>query len=156
MQNETDYYASSEGARIVAPHMQARVVVFAMTRAEDGMDLFRAQTFEAETIDGMPSQASMEAAVRELGKSLEALRKAPVTEPFNGPAILSGRASAVFFHEVLGHRLEGQRQRGDEEGQDLYQGTERGSPPWFLSVADDPTDEDLRQYLAERHLRLRR
>ncbi len=40
-----------------------------------------------------------------------------MTEPFNGPAILSGRASAVFFHEVLGHRLEGQRQRGDEEGQ---------------------------------------
>ena len=52
-----------------------------------------------------------------MAKNLEALRVAPVTEPFNGPAILSGRASAVFFHEVLGHRLEGQRQRGDEEGQ---------------------------------------
>ena len=47
---------------------------------------------------------------------LESLRKAPVTEPFDGPAILSGRAAAVFFHEVLGHRLEGQRQRGDEAG----------------------------------------
>ncbi|MGC1421148.1 MAG: peptidase U62, partial [Terracidiphilus sp.] len=117
VQNETDYYASSEGSRVIAPHMQARVVVFAMTRADDGMDLFRAQTFEAETANGLPSQESMEAAVRELGKSLEALRKAPVTEPFDGPAILSGRASAVFFHEVLGHRLEGQRQRGDEEGQ---------------------------------------
>ncbi len=56
VQNETDYYASSEGSRIVAPHMQARVVVFAITRADDGMDLFRAQTFEAETIDGLPSQ----------------------------------------------------------------------------------------------------
>ena len=56
VQNETDYYASSEGSRIVAPHVQARVVVFAMTRADDGMDLFRAQTFEAETADGLPSQ----------------------------------------------------------------------------------------------------
>ena len=81
------------------------------------MDLFRDQTFEAETADGLPAQAELEAAMRELGKSLEALRKAPVTEPFDGPAILSGRAAAVFFHEVLGHRLEGQRQRGDEEGQ---------------------------------------
>ena len=116
-QNETDYYASSEGSQVVTPHLQARLVIFAVTRAEDGMDLFRARTFEAETAAGLPAQAEMEAAVRELGKSLEALRKAPLTEPFDGPAILSGRAAAVFFHEVLGHRLEGQRQRGDEEGQ---------------------------------------
>jgi predicted Zn-dependent protease len=138
-QNETDYYASSEGSRVVAPHTQARVVVLAVTRAEDGMDLFRAQTFEAETVDGLPSQAAMESAVRELGSSLEALRKAPVTEPFDGPAILSGRAAAVFFHEVLGHRLEGQRQRGDEEGQTFTKELNKPVLPSFLSVADDPT-----------------
>lgn len=139
LQNETDYYASSEGSRVVDPHTQARVVVFAVTRADDGMDLFRAQTFEAENVDGLPSQSEMEAAVRELGKSLEALRKAPVTEPFDGPAILSGRASAVFFHEVLGHRLEGQRQRGDEEGQTFTKELNKEVLPPFLSVADDPT-----------------
>ncbi|HET6170908.1 MAG TPA: metallopeptidase TldD-related protein, partial [Terracidiphilus sp.] len=139
VQNQTDYYASSEGSRIVAPRQQARVVVFAVTRAEDGMDLFRAQTFEAETIDGLPSQSQMEAGIRELGKSLEALRKAPVTEPFDGPAILSGRASAVFFHEVLGHRLEGQRQRGDEEGQTFTKELNKEVLPPFLSVSDDPT-----------------
>jgi len=139
VQNETDYYVSSEGSRVVAPHTQARVVVFAVTRADDGMDLFRAQTFEAETVDGLPSQADMEAGVRELGKSLEELRKAPVTEPFDGPAILSGRASAVFFHEVLGHRLEGQRQRGDEEGQTFTKELNKEVLPTFLSVADDPT-----------------
>ena len=139
VQNETDYFASSEGSRVVDPHMQARLVVFAVTRADDGMDLFRAQTFEAETADGLPSQASMEAAVRDLGQSLEALRKAPVTEPFDGPAILSGRAAAVFFHEVLGHRLEGQRQRGDEEGQTFTKDINKEVLPAFLSVADDPT-----------------
>jgi len=138
-QNETDYFASSEGSRVVTPHTQARLVMIAVTKAEDGMDLFRDQTFEAATVEGLPSQAELAAAARELGKSLEALRKAPVTEPFNGPAILSGRASAVFFHEVLGHRLEGQRQRGDEEGQTFTK--ELGKPvlPSFLSVADDPT-----------------
>jgi predicted Zn-dependent protease len=139
VQNETDYYASSEGSRVIDSHMLARVVVFAVTRADDGMDLFRAQTFEAENVDGLPSQSEMEAGVRELGKSLEALRKAPVTEPFDGPAILSGRASAVFFHEVLGHRLEGQRQRGDEEGQTFTKELNKEVLPPFLSVADDPT-----------------
>ena len=132
--------------------MQARLVVFAVTRAEDGMDLFRAQTFEAETADGLPRQAELEAAIRELGKSLEALRNAPVTEPFDGPVILSGRAAAVFFHEVLGHRLEGQRQRGEEEGQTFTKELNKPVLPSFLSVADDPTRGEIRRHLAERHL----
>jgi predicted Zn-dependent protease len=140
VQNETDYFASSEGSQVVAPHQLARVVVLALTRADDGMDLFRVQTFEAETVEGLPKEPEMEAAVRELGKSLEALRKAPMTEPFDGPAILSGRAAAVFFHEVLGHRLEGQRQRGDEEGQTFTKEVGKEVLPTFLSVADDPTE----------------
>jgi predicted Zn-dependent protease len=139
VQNETDYFASSEGSRVVSPHLQARLIVFAVTRADDGMDMFRARTFEAETVDGLPGQAELESAMRDLGKSLEALRKAPVTEPFDGPAILSGRAAAVFFHEVLGHRLEGQRQRGDEEGQTFTKEINKPVLPSFLSVADDPT-----------------
>jgi predicted Zn-dependent protease len=138
-QNETDYFASSEGSQVVTPHVQARLVVFAVTRADDGMDMFRAQTFEAETVEGLPAQPELEAAMREMGKSLEALRKAPMTEPFNGPVILSGRAAAVFFHEVLGHRLEGQRQRGDEEGQTFTKELGKSVLPSFLSVADDPT-----------------
>jgi predicted Zn-dependent protease len=138
-QNETDYYASSEGSQVVQPHLQARLIIYAVTRADDGMDLYRARTFEAETAAGLPAQAELEAAVRELGKSLEALRTAPLTEPFNGPVILSGRAAAVFFHEVLGHRLEGQRQRGDDEGQTFTKELGKEVLPTFLSVADDPT-----------------
>ncbi len=139
VQNETDYFASSEGSQIVTPHLTARLVVIASTRADDGMDLFREQTFEAETVEGLPSQLELEASLRKLGNSLEALRKAPVTDPFNGPAILSGRAAAVFFHEVLGHRLEGQRQRGDEEGQTFTKDVGKPVLPDFLSVSDDPT-----------------
>ena len=138
-QNQTDYYASSEGSQVIAPSTRVRLVVLAVSRADDGMDLFRAQTFEAETVAGLPSQPAMETAVRELSRSLEALRKAPVTQPFDGPAILSGRAAAVFFHEVLGHRLEGQRQRGDEEGQTFTKELNKPVLPAFLSVADDPT-----------------
>src|SRR5215472_10329516 len=140
VQNETDYFVSSEGSRVVTPHVAARLVVLAVTRADDGMDLFRAQTFEAETADGLPNQAELESAIRDLAKSLEALRKAPVTQPFDGPAILSGRAAAVFFHEVLGHRLEGQRQRGDEEGQTFTKDIGKEILPSFLSVSDDPTE----------------
>jgi TldD protein len=136
---ETSYFVSSEGARIVDPHQAARLVVFASTRAADGMDLFRAETFEAKTDGTLASQQEMEAAIHKLASSLEDLRTAPVTEPFDGPALLSGRAAAVFFHEVLGHRLEGQRQRGDEEGQTFTKDIGKPILPSFLSVADDPT-----------------
>jgi predicted Zn-dependent protease len=40
---------------------------------------------------------------------------------------------------VLGHRLEGQRQRGDEEGQTFTKEVGKPVLPDFLSVADDPT-----------------
>jgi len=137
--NETDYFVSSEGARVATPSHVARLVIMARTRAADGMDLFRVETFEAESAARLPDQKTIADKAIEMAKNLEALRVAPVTEPFSGPAILSGRASAVFFHEVLGHRLEGQRQRGDEEGETFTKMLGKPILPEFLSVADDPT-----------------
>jgi predicted Zn-dependent protease len=137
--NETDYFVSSEGTRVDTPSQMARLVVEARTRAADGMDLYRVETFEAESADRLPDQKTVAEKTIAMAKNLEALRVAPVTEPFNGPAILSGRAAAVFFHEVLGHRLEGQRQRGDQEGETFTKLLGKPILPAFLSVADDPT-----------------
>lgn len=136
---ETDYFVSSEGAKVATPNHVARLVIVARTRAADGMDLFRAETFEADEVAHLPDQKALIDKTVAMAKNLEALREAPVTEPFNGPAILSGRASAVFFHEVLGHRLEGQRQRGDDEGQTFTKLLGKQILPTFLSVSDDPT-----------------
>ena len=137
--NETDYFASSEGARVATPSHVARLVIVARARAADGMDLFRVETFEADSVAHLPDQKTLKDKTIAMAKNLEELRDAPITEPFNGPAILSGRASAVFFHEVLGHRLEGQRQRGDEEGQTFTKMLGKPILPSFISVADDPT-----------------
>ena len=140
--HETDYFVSSEGAKVTAPNQVARLVVVARTRAADGMDLFRAETFEADATGHLPEQAAVLANTEAMAKNLDDLRVAPITEPFNGPAILSGRAAAVFFHEVLGHRLEGQRQRGDEEGQTFTKLLGKQILPPFMSVVDDPTLRD--------------
>jgi len=140
---ETDYFVSSDGARVTTPNHTARLMVMGRARAADGMDLFRVETFEAEDVAHLPDQKTLTDKTIAMAKNLVALREAPVTEPFNGPAILSGRASAVFFHEVLGHRLEGQRQRGDEEGQTFTKLLGKPILPSFLSVADDPTKESF-------------
>ena len=137
--SETDYFVSSEGTRVSTPSHVARLVLVARTRAADGMDLFRIETFEADATGNLPGQKALLAKATAMAKSLDDLRDAPITEPFNGPAILSGRAAAVFFHEVLGHRLEGQRQRGDEEGQTFTKLLGKPILPSFISVADDPT-----------------
>jgi predicted Zn-dependent protease len=137
--HETDYFVSSDGTRVAAPNHVARLIVAARTRASDGMDMFRDETFEADSAGHLPDQAEVLAKTQAMAKGLNDLRTAPITEPYNGPAILSGRAAAVFFHEVLGHRLEGQRQRGDDEGQTFTKLMGKQILPPFMSVADDPT-----------------
>jgi len=137
--SETDYFVSSEGTRVDNPSHTARLVIVGRTRAADGMDMFRDETFEADSAAHLPDQKAIEEKTAAMAKDLEALRVAPITEPFSGPAILSGRAAAVFFHEVLGHRLEGQRQRGDDEGQTFTKLIGKPILPSFISVADDPT-----------------
>jgi TldD protein len=137
--SENDYFVSNEGARLESPNFVARLIIVARTRAADGMDLFRVETFEADIAGHLPAQQEVMAKTRAMADNLVALRSAKVSGPYNGPAILSGRAAAVFFHEVLGHRLEGQRQRGDEEGQTFTKMLDKPILPSFLSVADDPT-----------------
>jgi TldD protein len=141
--NETDYFVASDGTRVSTPSHVARLVVVGRTRAADGMDLFRVETFESDELGRLPEQKIIIEKTLAMAKNLEALRIAAITEPFNGPAILSGRASAVFFHEVLGHRLEGQRQKGDEEGQTFTKLLNKPILPTFMSVADDPTIADF-------------
>jgi predicted Zn-dependent protease len=144
VEQTTSYFVSSEGSEVSTPGMMARLVVEAETRADDGMDLVRVETFQSSKPDGMPSEQEVAAKAEKMAADLKALREAPIAEPFDGPAVLSGRAAAVFFHEVLGHRLEGHRQRGDTEGQTFTKKVNQVVLPEFLSVYDDPTLHDLR------------
>jgi TldD protein len=143
VQRSNSRMVSSEGSSIVSPSASTRLVMEAQTRAEDGMDLLRVETFQAPSASGLPSEADLSAKVEKMAADLNALRKAPVAEPYDGPALLSGRAAAVFFHEVLGHRLEGHRQRDEEEGQTFTKKVGQEVLPKFLSVIDDPTMHEI-------------
>ncbi len=143
VQNSKSRMVSSEGSAIVSPSASTRLVMEAQTRAEDGMDLLRVETFQAPSASGLPSESELTAKINKMAADLGALRKAPVAEPYDGPALLSGRAAAVFFHEVLGHRLEGHRQRDEEEGQTFTKKVGQEVLPKFLSVIDDPTTREI-------------
>ena len=143
VQRSNSRMVSSEGSAIVSPSSSVRMIMEAQTRAEDGMDLLRVETFQSPAASGLPSEAELTAKIEKMATDLIALRKAPVAEPYDGPAVLSGRAAAVFFHEVLGHRLEGHRQRDEEEGQTFTKKVGQEVLPKFLSVIDDPTTHEL-------------
>ena len=137
------HFLSTEGNHVIAPNAFVRVVIHAETRADDGMELMRVETFQAESLEHLPPEGDIAARVKKMATDLKALREAPLAEPFDGPALLSGRAAGVFFHEVLGHRLEGHRQRGEQEGQTFTKKVGQAVLPDFLSVVDDPTQRTL-------------
>ena len=116
-----------------------RVFLEANTRADDGMELERFETFDAAAIEGLGNNAEMEKAADAIIADLRALRKAPLADPYIGPAILEGRAAGVFFHEIFGHRVEGHRQKNEEEGQTFAKKIGEPIMPAFVSVYDDPT-----------------
>jgi predicted Zn-dependent protease len=132
-------FTSTEGSRLVEPSRLARLVIQADTRSADGMEMLRVETYQAPQASDLPGEAVLRGVIQKMAADLKALRAAPVAEPFAGPALLSGRAAAVFFHEVVGHRLEGHRQRDEEEGQTFTKKVGQQVIPSFLTVVDDPT-----------------
>jgi TldD protein len=139
VETSRSYLATSEGTALVRPSAMSRLIIQAETRADDGMDMMRVESFQAPSPADLPSDAELAAKVEKVAVDLKALRAAPAAEPYVGPALLSGRAAAVFFHEVLGHRLEGHRQRDETEGQTFTKKVNQRVLPAFLTVVDDPT-----------------
>jgi TldD protein len=130
---------NTEGTRIETGRLFARLIVTARGKASDGMDLGSIETFETGDPATLPKEAQILAAVERAGKNLTDLLHAPPADPYVGPAILSGRAAGVFFHEIFGHRIEGHRQKDEGEGQTFTKSVGKAVLPSFLSVVFDPT-----------------
>ena len=135
---ETRRFVSSDGSSIQMSSPFYRLILSATAKAPDGMELPLHQTYMSFKPDGLPDEATVLKDVDHMIDTLLALVKAPVADPYTGPAILSGRASAVFFHEIFGHRVEGQRQKGEEEAQTFKKKVNQAVLPDFLSVYSDP------------------
>ena len=136
---ETRWFVSSEGAELRTSEVRFRLYIWAQTKAEDGMKLPRFESFTAFSVDGLPSDEAVLETVAGMIEDLAALRRAPLVDPYTGPAILSGRASGVFFHEILGHRVEGHRQKHADAGQTFKKKINERVLPAGFSVRFDPT-----------------
>ncbi|MBM4394781.1 MAG: hypothetical protein FJ087_03715 [Deltaproteobacteria bacterium] len=135
---ERRWLVSSEGTSVFSGTSLARLVIEATTKADDGMLLPRNLTYASRSPDGLPPDEEVRKDVAGMMADLAAMRDAPQIDPYAGPAILSGRAAGVFFHEVFGHRVEGHRQKDEKEGQTFRDKVGQRILPDFLSVVFDP------------------
>ena len=145
------YLVNTEGTQLQSGQIRYRLELFIQGKAADGMNIERYYNFDWVDPKDAPSDKEVAAASATLRKEMEGLVKAPLNEPSVGPALLTGRAAAVFFHEVFGHRAEGHRQKDISEGQTFAKKVGEPILPDFLSIVDDPTEkkeghEDLLGY----------
>jgi predicted Zn-dependent protease len=137
------YMVNSEGSSIVTGNTYVRFMYSMYTRTADGMDLTSVKIYDSDKPGGVPDEKTIAADMDKAIAELRALKDAPPEEPYTGPVLLQNRAAGVFFHEILGHRLEGHRQKSEESGQTFAKKVGQPIMPDFLSVYDDPTQYAL-------------
>ncbi len=146
---ERVYVVNTDGTEVAQNRVYARILLEAQLKAADGMDLPLTKSYFAYDLSQLPSAETMKADAADIIVRLKALRNAPVANPYAGPAILSGEASGVFFHEIFGHRLEGHRLK--QGGETFKNMVGKEVLPKEFQVYCDPTlkhygDTDLNGY----------
>jgi TldD protein len=142
-QAQNVFQATSEGTQLQFGQIRHRLELFIQGKAPDGMDIDRYYNFDWVDSKDTPDDQAVYAAEATMRKELEGLVTAPINDPSVGPALLTGRAAAVFFHEVFGHRAEGHRQKDVTEGQTFSKKVGEQILPDFLSITDDTTMKKL-------------
>ncbi|MEY3314172.1 MAG: hypothetical protein RLZZ578_1692 [Bacteroidota bacterium] len=134
----TKYFVSSEGTVIRQSEPNVRLFASASTKADDGMTLPLFSSYFAFLPENLPSEEIIGQDIRRMIQTLGQLRDAPLAETYSGPAILSGAASGVFFHEIFGHRVEGHRQKDPNSSQTFKSFLNKKILPDFIDVVFDP------------------
>jgi len=133
------YFVNSEGSRVETSDMLLTIFIAVKAKAEDGSPLENYRMFTSANPDEIADENMLTGAAKDIVEEILALRKAPLMDPYTGPAVLSPEVTGVFFHEVIGHRLEGERQKDEKEGMTFKDKVGQKIIPEFFTIIDDPT-----------------
>ena len=133
------YFVNSEGSLVFTSDTYFAFSAEASARADDGSVIPHNMVVYARTIDQIPSEKEVTRLLDAMVEELDALRKAEILQPYSGPTLLAGDTAGVFLHEALGHRLEGHRQNGIDEGSTFSGKVGDQILPESISIVDDPT-----------------
>ena len=132
------YYYDSEGNKIRNVGLQYGLVIDAWVKSPSGHQLYDQDAIYVKDPEQFPSRKELAVRTRILIDSLIRLKNSAEMEPYIGPAIFSPDAAAVLFHEAIGHRLEGDRLRHDDNGRTFLKKIGQRILPEFITVVDNP------------------
>jgi predicted Zn-dependent protease len=135
------YLLTSEGTRIATPteNLPDFLMASAFSRAGDGMGVSDELAWTFRGLKSLPPQAVLLKAMDRLASETKQKSLAPLQPPAAAPALLDPEFTGVLFHEALGHKLEGERQRDPDQSQVFKDLVGKRIIPRFLSLIDDPT-----------------
>ena len=120
-------------------HPHINLSVTANVLADDGMELPLYKNYFVTELKELPKDEIVLADIDKMIKTLEKLKTAAVVDPYSGPALLSGEATGVFFHEIFGHRVEAARMKSENDAQTFKNKVGEQVLNKNLSVIFDPT-----------------
>jgi predicted Zn-dependent protease len=138
-----NYYVTTEGTKIIQNNMNSRIAINSFIKSDDGMELPLYQRYSAFLPENLPEDMVVLKDIQEMINRLQLLKNAAVIEPYTGPAILSGRAAGVFFHEIFGHRIEGHRLKKEEDSQTFKKMMGEKVLPEFIDIIFDPLRKEF-------------
>lgn len=135
-------FVNSEGSRFVAQERYYDVSVEGWAQSPDGAYVQASRHFFGRRPSEVPKLSELLGSVEEVARELDELSRAVPMDPYAGPALLSGNAAGLIFHEAIGHRLEGERMSSRDEGQTFANKIGARILPEGVHVWDDPTATD--------------
>lgn len=137
--NKVRIFVSSEGTRFICQDTYYEVSLQGWLLGPDGVHLESTRTFYGRDPESLPTRKALRETIAGMARELKELAIAKPLDPYAGPALLSGYATGLVFHEAIGHRLEGERMGSRSEGHTFAQKIGQRILPPGVDVVDDPT-----------------
>ncbi|MEO0260984.1 MAG: metallopeptidase TldD-related protein [candidate division WOR-3 bacterium] len=137
------YFVDTEKRKIFEKRNYNYIYIYAETKTDDGMWVSDFETIFFFDEKDLPSYDSLIFLTKKIIENVKNLKYAKIQEAYKGPVLIKSPASGVFFHEILGHRLEGHRQRSRVEGEIFKEKIGEKILEDFINVYDAP---DLKYY----------
>lgn len=133
----------TDGTSVDKADDAAKIEIEASALSPDGLRETVGRDWSARTPEGLPDEAEMRQAGRDLLADLRELRVAATTSPFSAPALLDPSVSAALVF-ALGQRLSGEELRNPAGAQTFRGRLGERVLAADLTLVDDPTQREFK------------
>jgi len=142
-QKETVFFINSEKSKYITDDILYSINIDLSAISEDGNVINNFGSLHYKNLADIPDLDTIKKEVKKIIDEVYEIKNAKSINPINVPAILEPEAAGILFHEAVGHRLEGERQIDETQGQTFSERVGTQIIPTFLSIEDNPSLYDF-------------